>query len=151
MSSCNTTDTGVHLTQLITECVKVSIHALKLCHDHLKSHTTHRRRRSKYGWSGRCRRRDRLGPWPLQSKLGFALLNGHCVYGTHDREVCRLKIEDRRMAKNPRDSRRENKLIMGRCIFIDIYRKSIKWEGKYIIGPSSRDNKNRARGLVMKL
>ena len=38
--SCNTTDTGVHLKQLITENVKVSIHALKLCHDGLKSHIT---------------------------------------------------------------------------------------------------------------
>ena len=27
------TNMGVHLTQLITECVKVSIHAHKPCHD----------------------------------------------------------------------------------------------------------------------
>ena len=26
------------------------------------------------------------------------------------------------MAKNPRDSRRENELIMGHCILIDIYK-----------------------------
>ena len=38
--SGNTADTGVHLTQLITECVKASIHALKLCQDDLKGHTT---------------------------------------------------------------------------------------------------------------
>ena len=41
---CNTTDTGVHLTQLITKSVKASIHMLKLRHDGLKSHTTTRRR-----------------------------------------------------------------------------------------------------------
>ena len=41
---CNTTDMGVHLTQLIIESVKESIHALKLCHDGLESHTTTQRR-----------------------------------------------------------------------------------------------------------
>ena len=40
LPSSNTTDTGVHLTQLITECVKASIHALQLRHDRLESHTT---------------------------------------------------------------------------------------------------------------
>ena len=38
------TNTGVHLTQLITESVEASIHMLKLCHDVLESHTAHRRR-----------------------------------------------------------------------------------------------------------
>ena len=33
-------DTGVHLTQLITESVKASINALKLRHNGLESHTT---------------------------------------------------------------------------------------------------------------
>ena len=33
LSSCDTTNTGVHLTQLITKSVKVSIHVHKLCHD----------------------------------------------------------------------------------------------------------------------
>ena len=47
----NTADTGVHLTQLITESVKASIHALKLRHDHIKSHTTRKRRGSGGGWS----------------------------------------------------------------------------------------------------
>ena len=51
LSSCNMTDTGAHLTQLITKCVKVSIHALKLHHDLLEDHTNRKRRRSKYGWS----------------------------------------------------------------------------------------------------
>ena len=31
--SSNTTDMGVHLIQLSRECIKASIHALKLCHD----------------------------------------------------------------------------------------------------------------------
>ena len=53
LSLCDTTHTGVHLTQLITECVKASIHMHKLCHDGLKCHSTRRRRRSKGGWSGR--------------------------------------------------------------------------------------------------
>ena len=40
LSSCDTTDTSVHLTQLIIESFKASIHALKLCYDRLKRHTT---------------------------------------------------------------------------------------------------------------
>ena len=68
----------------------------------------------------------RLGPWPLQSKLGLAPSNGHCVYGTLDKEVCRLRIGDRRMVENPHDSQRGNKLITGRPILIDIYRESMK-------------------------
>ena len=40
LSSCDTTDMGVHLTQFITESVKKSIHACKLCHDGLKCHST---------------------------------------------------------------------------------------------------------------
>ena len=40
LSSHNMNDTGVHLTQLITESIKASIHAHKLCHDGLKCHST---------------------------------------------------------------------------------------------------------------
>ena len=36
LSSCDLTNMGVHLTQLIAESVKVRIHAHKLCHDGLK-------------------------------------------------------------------------------------------------------------------
>ena len=36
LSSCNTTNTGVHLTQLITKSVKASIHVLKLHHDRIE-------------------------------------------------------------------------------------------------------------------
>ena len=103
LSSCSTTDMGVHLTQLITECVKASIHAPKLRHKHLKGYTTHRRR-SGCGWSKRCWRSCCLGSWPLWSKLGLSPSNGRCVYGTHDGKMCRLKIGDRCMAENSRDS-----------------------------------------------
>ena len=34
------------------------------------------------------------------------------------------------MANDPRDSRRENKLIMGRCILIDIYKEKYEMRGK---------------------
>ena len=43
LSSCDTTNVGVYLIQLITDCVKVSIHAHKLCHDGLKCHSTYKR------------------------------------------------------------------------------------------------------------
>ena len=68
--------------------------------------------------------------WPLRSKLGLALSNGRCVYGTHDKEVCRLRIEDKKMAKNPHDSRRENELTTGHYILIDIYKGEYEVRGK---------------------
>ena len=80
---CDTTNTGVHLTQLITESVKASIHVLKLSHDGLKSHTTRGRKRSGGGWSGRGWRSRRLGSWPLQLKLCLTLSNGRAINCTH--------------------------------------------------------------------
>ena len=91
----NTTNIGVHLTQLIIECVKASIHALKLRHDRLEGHTTHRWR-SGCRWSGRSWRSRRLSSWPLRPKLGLAPSNGSIIYGIHSRKVCRLKIGDRK-------------------------------------------------------
>ena len=41
LSSFDMTNMGVHLTQLIAKSVKASIHMHKLCHDGLKSHSTH--------------------------------------------------------------------------------------------------------------
>ena len=70
------------------------------------------------GWRSR-----RLGPWPFQSKLGLAPSNRCHANGTHDSEVSRLTIRDRKMVNDPRDSRRENKLITDRRIPIDIYKK----------------------------
>ena len=37
-------------------------------------------------------------------KKGLTPSNGRCIYGTYDGEVCRLRIGNRRMAENPRDS-----------------------------------------------
>ena len=62
LPSGNMTDMSVHLAQLITKSVKVSIHALKLCHDRIKSHTSHRRRGSRGGWSWRSGKSYHFGP-----------------------------------------------------------------------------------------
>ena len=51
LSSYYTNDIGVHLTQLIRESVKASIHALKLRHDSVQSHTSRSSRGSGGGWS----------------------------------------------------------------------------------------------------
>ena len=129
--TCNTTDTSVHLTQLITESVKASIHALKLHHDHLEGHTTRERRRCGGRKNGRGWRSCSLGPWPLRSKLGLAPSNRCAANGTHDKELSRLRIGDRRMANDPCDSRRENKFITGRHILIDIYKGEYEMRGKF--------------------
>ena len=47
--------------------------------------------------------------------LGLAPSNGRIADGTHDGEMGKLRIGDRNMANDPRDSRREDKLIMG-CV-----------------------------------
>ena len=105
LSSCNTTDTTIHLIQLSSECIKVSIHALKLHHDCLESHnTSRRRRRSGGGWNGGGERICRLGLWPLRSKLSLALSNKHRFNGTHDSVERRIRNRDRRMAKHPCDT-----------------------------------------------
>ena len=44
--------------------------------------------------------------------------------------MCRLKVGDRKMAENPRDSRRKNELITGRRIPIDIYKGEYEVRGK---------------------
>ena len=62
LSFGNTADTGVHLIQLSSECIKASIHTLKLCNDRIKSHTSRRRRGSGGGWSWRSGRSCRPGP-----------------------------------------------------------------------------------------
>ena len=107
LSSCDTTDMSVHLTQLITESVKASIHAHKLYHDGLKCHSTHWRRRSIGGWSGRSWRSCRLHLGLPRAKLCKTLLNGSGVYGTHIWEMGRHKIGDRKMVKESRDSGRK--------------------------------------------
>ena len=54
--------------------------------------------------------------------MGLAPSNGHYVYGTYDGKMWRLRIGDRCMTENLRDSRRENEFITGCCILIDIYK-----------------------------
>ena len=53
LPSRNMANMGIHLTQLITEYVKSSIHALQLRHDCLEGHTTCWWRRCRCGRSGR--------------------------------------------------------------------------------------------------
>ena len=48
------------------------------------------------------------------------------VYGTHIQEVGRLRIEDGKMAKESRDSRRKNELITSHRVLIDIYKGEYK-------------------------
>ena len=54
------------------------------------------------------------------------------------------------MVKNLHHNSKENKLIMGRHILIDIYKGEYEIKGKVIVTPSSRDSKNRerARGVL---
>ena len=122
LSSCDTTNMGVYLTQLIIKSVKASIHAHKLCHNGLKCHSTHRRRRGGGGWSSRSWRSHRLCPGPPRSELCLAPSNGSYIYGTYDCKVRRLEKGDRKMAKDLHYSRRKNKHIMGHHIPIDIYK-----------------------------
>ena len=77
------------------------------------------------GWGNRC-----LGLWSLRSKFGLTLSNRYHADGTHDGEMSRLGIRDRRMMNDPRDSQRENELIMGRRISIDIHKRKNEVRGK---------------------
>ena len=53
-------------------------------------------------------------------KLGLTLSNRCYVNGTHDGKERSIRDRDRKMTNDPRDSRREKKLIMGCRISIDI-------------------------------
>ena len=77
------------------------------------------------GWRSR-----RIGLWPFRSKLGLTLSNRHCTDGIHNGEVRRLGIRDRRMANDPRDGRRKDKLITSCRISIDIYKGENEMRGK---------------------
>ena len=123
---CDTIDTGVHLTQLIAESVKASIRVHKLCHDGLKCHSTHWRRRSKGGWRGRRWSSCRLCLGLPRSQLCYAPWNSSCSYGTHIREVGRHRIEDGKMTKESRDNGRKNELITSRRVLINIYKREYK-------------------------
>ena len=113
----------------LNESVKASIHALKLHHNGLESHTT-RRRRSRGGRNGGGWRIRPLGPWPFRSKLGLALPSKSYTDGTHDSIERRIRSKDRKMVKDPHDSRRKNELITGRHIPIDIYDRDNEMSGE---------------------
>ena len=63
-----------------------------------------------------------LSPWSLRSKLGLASSNRHRVNGTYDGEMRRLGIRNGGVANDPLDSKKEDKLITGCRILIDIYK-----------------------------
>ena len=126
LSSCITTDMGVHLIQLIAESVKISIHAHKLCHYGLQCHSTHWRRRSRGGWSDRSWRCDHLHlrlPW---AKLCKTSLNSSGINGTHECEVGRLGVEDKKVANESHDNGRKNELITSQRVLIDIHKGEYK-------------------------
>ncbi|XP_075663211.1 uncharacterized protein LOC142632748 [Castanea sativa] len=85
-------------------CLLASIHALKICYNGLKHHTTTQRRGSRGGWKERGWRSHRLGPWPLWSKLGLASSNRCRTNGTHDGKEMRIRDRDRKMKNDPHDS-----------------------------------------------
>ena len=87
---------NTHLTQLITENVKASIHALKLHHDVLKCHPAHRKWGSGCGWSWRSGNSCRIGP--PRSKLCLTPFNGSVVNSTHNGEVVGRGKRNRKMA-----------------------------------------------------
>ena len=61
-----------------------------------------------------------FGLWPFRLKLGLALSNGHRTNGIHNGEMRRLRIRNKGVANDPRDSKREDKLITGCCVSINI-------------------------------
>ena len=122
LPSSKMVDTGVHLIQLSRKCIKVSIHAPKLHHDCIQSHTYRRSRGSGGGWSWRSGRSYHLRLGLPQAKLCKTLLYCSSVNGTHKQKVRRLRIDNGKMAKESRDSGRKNKLITSLCVPIDIYK-----------------------------
>ena len=61
--------------------------------------------------------------WLLRAKLGLTPSNRHLANSTHIGKVRRLGIRNKRMVDDPHDSRRENELITGHRISIDIYER----------------------------
>ena len=101
----NATNSGVHLTHLIGEIfnmtTKVRLHPLKLRHDGLEGQTTNYRGRRQ---NSRNCRIYHLHSWPLQLKLGFALLDRTSADGTYGGEERRERNGNVKVLKDPRDS-----------------------------------------------
>ena len=107
---CAIQPTRVFTWHNLSLSVKASIRAHKLCHDGLKCHSTRKRRRSRGGWSGRSWRSSYLCLWLPWSKLSLTPFDGSPIYGTHDREMRGHGKRDRKMVKDPRDSRRKKSI-----------------------------------------
>jgi len=122
----NATNSGVHLTHLICEIVKMSFHPLQLLYDGIKSHTGCRGRRSKGGrsrgrrWNSRSCRIICLHSWPLQLKLGLALPNRTGIDSTLGGEERRGRNGNGEALKDLRDNQRKDELIMSGGILIHI-------------------------------
>ena len=119
LSSCYMTDTSVHLTHLISERVKVSIHALKLCHDGLEGHTTSRRRRSRGGKNLRvlCENIARVHKWDMR-KSNTLTHNHNCLMGTITFEVHPITLTSPR---NTLATIFQSILILFAFVFLCIY------------------------------
>ena len=63
-------------------------------------------------------------------KLGLALPNRSYADGNHNGAIRRIKIRDRKMAKDLHDSRRKDELITGRYILININDKGDEMRGE---------------------
>ena len=63
-------------------------------------------------------------------KLALASSNGSYANGTYHDEVKRLVIGDRVVAKNLCENQRENELITGQHILINIYKREYEGGGK---------------------
>ena len=116
LSTSNATDSGVPLTHLICEIVKittkVSLHPLKLGYDDLEGRTTScRGRRSGRRWNSKSYRIGCFYSWPLQLKLSLTLLDKTSANGTHDSEKRRERNRNGEVLKDPCDSQRKDELI----------------------------------------
>ena len=157
LSTSNATDAGVHLTHLIGEIVKMSIHPLKLGHYGLQGHISCRRRRSRGGrsWKGgknsSSSRIIRLHLWPLRSKLGLTLPNRTGADSTYGGEIKRVRNG---MEKCWRIHVIAEEKMSLSCVAVSKYTSRIgvmKWERKSIKRSSRRDKRKWARGLVIEL
>ena len=72
----------------------------------------------------------RLYSWLLQSKLGFTPPNSTNADGSYDGEKRRERNRNGEVLKDPRDSRRKDKLITGSGILIHIYNRCDEVRGK---------------------
>ena len=146
LPSGNTAGMGVHLTQLITDIVKASIHALKLHHNRIKSHTTRRRKGSGGGWSWRSGRSCRLERNCTSLCLTVVASMAHMTWkwsetgkGTEKWRKILVIVEGKMSLSR-----------VTKSLYISMMER-IKWEEKSIVRCSKRESKNRAWGSVIEL